>query len=87
MSLRLFLLKVNNMNEIKEVLKKFKKCPVTFVEDSNLGWKLQLETMDTSCRSSLEKASQNLGPHGKKYLKKRIVTSNAKVKKGLDNLF
>jgi len=44
------------------------------------GWKLEINDSSKECLSSLEGISKKLGPHGRKYLAKRVETSNPEVK-------
>lgn len=60
-----------------------KRCKVEFVDDPVTGWKLRLETLSPACRDSLHQASQNMGPHAKKFLGKRLEAANAEVSKEL----
>lgn len=53
------------------------KCKVRLKEDSEKGWKVVVD--DPSCEDSLRQASQNLGPHARKYLSDRIETNNPAV--------
>jgi hypothetical protein len=53
------------------------KCRVRLKEDPERGWKVVVD--DPSCEDALKQASQNLGPHAKKYFSDRIETNNPAV--------
>ena len=46
---------------------------------------MEINDSSQECLASLEGIGKKLGPHGRKYLAKRIETSNPEVKKTLEN--
>ena len=73
------------MSEIEKV-NQFKGCVLKWREDPKTGWKLVIDELTPTCKESLVKTSNQLGPHSKKYLAKRLETSNPKVKKALEEM-
>ena len=63
-----------------------KACNMRFIEDSTKGWKLLIDELTPKCEEVLKEAAENLGPHSKSYLAKRIETSNPEVKKFLEKM-
>ena len=64
--------------------KVYGKCKVVVKPDRETGWKLVVE--DESCVSDLREASKSMGVHARKFLKRRIVTDNLKVKEFIEKL-
>ena len=68
-----------------EPIKK-EECKIRFVEDPEKGWKVEIDELGPACKEVFERASSNLGPHGKKFLAERIETNNPEVKKALKEI-
>ena len=59
-----------------------KKCKIAIKKNpQGKGWKLELETLTPECEVAFKEVSENLGSHGRKYLGKRLETTNPEVKK------
>lgn len=63
-----------------------KVCKMKLKPDSETGWKLNLDESTPECLKSLNQIAENLGPHGKELLAKRIEVSDPEVKKILREL-
>ena len=61
-------------------------CNVKFKEDPEKGWIIRIEELSPACEASLRKIASNLGPHGRRLLARRIVTSNPKVREALKRI-
>jgi len=62
------------------------KCKVTLKRGKDRAWSLEVNDPSPECLASLKNISGKLGPKGKKYLAKRIETSNPEVAKALQAL-
>ncbi len=62
------------------------KCKVTLKRGKDRAWSLEVNDSSPECLASLKKISGKLGRQGKKYLAKRIETSNPEVAKVLEDL-
>jgi hypothetical protein len=47
-------------------------CPLILENDTVLGWTLRIGTLDQDCRTALQEVAGKLGPHGRRYLAKRL---------------
>ena len=63
----------------KEVL----RCKISLRKGTKTGWELKIDDSSKECQSTLGEIGGKMGPHGRKYLKKRIETSSPEVKKTL----
>jgi hypothetical protein len=63
-----------------------KACKIKLKPDPETGWKLNLDGWTPECLMALEQIAENVGPHGKELLAKRIEVSDPKVKKFLQEL-
>jgi hypothetical protein len=61
-----------------------KVCNVKIKQDPVEGWKLVIDELGPACEESLKRIVRDLGPYSRKYLAKRIETSNPEVKKILE---
>jgi hypothetical protein len=61
-------------------------CNVRLREDPVEGWKMVIDQLSPACEASLKQISQNLGPHSRRYIAKRIETSNPEVKRTLEEM-
>jgi hypothetical protein len=48
-----------------------KGCPVDIVDHPVDGWRVKAEGEKATCDAKLDELLRNLGPYGKKYLKRR----------------
>ena len=62
------------------------KCKVTLKRGKDRAWNLEVNDASPECLASLKMISGKLGLKGKKYLAKRIETSNPEVAKVLQAL-
>ena len=62
------------------------KCKVTLKRGKDRAWSLEVNDASPECLASLKIISGKLGRQGKKYLAKRIETSNPEVAKVLEDL-
>jgi len=65
---------------------KRKGCRVRLVKDTKLGWMFTLDPIDQHCKDELQRISEKLGPHSKRYLAKRLKTPNPEEKQTLKEL-
>ena len=64
----------------------WKTCQVRLARDEKLGWRFTLDAIDEHCQAELRRISETLGPHGKRYLAKRLTTTNPDAAKLLKQL-
>jgi len=64
----------------------FRVCSMKLEADPVLGWTLRLTAIDPSCKAALRDAIQRLGPHGRRYLAKRLIAANPDTEKTLKEL-
>jgi len=50
------------------------------------GWIVEIDYLTASCEETLKGICRNLGPHARKLLARRIVTSNPEVKEALKRI-
>ena len=62
------------------------RCKVTLKRGKQRAWSLQINDASPKCLDSLKKISENLGKNSKKYLSRRIETSDSVVAKVLKDL-
>jgi len=70
----------------KEKMSQLKGCFGELREDSETGWKMLLGEITPTCKRSIVKMTKILGPHSRKYLARRLETSNPKDKKALEEM-
>ena len=51
-------------------------CHLKLTRDDRLGWTVRLDEVTPSCRAALKEVSETLGPHSRRYLAKRLTTTN-----------
>lgn len=61
-------------------------CDLQLKLDDKLGWTLNMDAVTSSCRVALKEVSASLGPHSRRYLAKRLTTTNPDVEQLLKKL-
>ena len=62
-----------------------KKCRVVFKKGEKRAWIIEVNDASQDCEEVLKEISGDLGKHGRKYLRDRIVTSDPEVAKILQD--
>jgi len=53
------------------------------VPGDDRAWKIKIKNLSPPCERALRNICQNLGPQGRKFLVKRIETSNPEVQRAI----